>query len=181
MTGRHEDLLGKAVSRVHARRGVEALLTAFLPALAAGVHGIGGGVWIGAVGFNLFVLTPRAQKWFRVSAEHEDFVFTVVQGLRWPVLGGALAVVGTGVWRWRLPGGEPLEVWDLLMLGKLGCSVVSVSMFGWVTIRLWPQRAFSTEAELPAVRKRFFALGVGIVASNTLAAALGVLAGQLPR
>ena len=90
MTGRHEDRLGKAVSRVHDRRGVEALLTAFLPALVAGVHGIGGGVWIGAVGFNLFVLTPRAQRWFRVSAEHEDFVFTVVQGLRWPVLGGAL-------------------------------------------------------------------------------------------
>lgn len=159
---------------------MDALVTAFLPALIAGIHGIGGGVWIGAVGFNLFVLTPRAQRWFRVSAEHEDFVFTVVQGLRWPVLGGAFAVVGTGLWRWWRPLGEPIEAWELLMLGKLGCALVSVSLFGWVTIRLWPQRAFSTEAELPAIRKRFFALGVGIVVSNAMAAALGVLAGQLP-
>lgn len=158
---------------------MEALLSAFLPALVAGIHGIGGGVWIGAVGFNLFVLTPRAQRWFRVSAEHEDFVFSVVQGLRWPVLAGALAVVGTGAWRWWQSVGARPE-WDLLMLGKLVCSVVSVSLFGWVTLRLWPQRAFATETELPQIRRRFFALGVGIVAANTLAAALGVLAGQLP-
>ncbi len=145
------------------------------------MHGIGGGVWIGAVGFNLFVLTPRAQTWFRVCAEHEDFVFTVVQGLRWPVLGGALAIVGTGIWRWRVPAGEPIEPWHLLMLGKLVCSAISIGLFGWVTIRLWPQRAFATEPELPSVRRRFFVLGVGIVASNTLAAALGMLAHQLPR
>ncbi len=172
--------LGKTWNGGHAPTRVDALLSAFLPALIAGVHGIGGGVWIGAVGFNLFVLTPRAQTWFRVPAEHEDFVFSVVQGLRWPVLGGALAVVGTGLWRWRFPVGTPFEAWHFLMLGKLGCALISVALFGWVTIRLWPQRACSTEAELPSIRKRFFALGVGIVASNTLAAALGVLASQLP-
>lgn len=155
------------------------LLDALVPALVAGVHGIGGGVWIGAVAFNLFVLTPRARAWFRHSGEHEDFVFSVVHGLRWPVLAGALAVVGSGVARWRsdLPGASPL--WATLMLGKIACATISLGLFAIVTLRLWPRRLFATEAELPAIRRTFFLIGVGIVGSNLSAAALGVLATQL--
>ncbi len=162
---------------------MDAIYSALGPAFIAGIHTIGGGVWIGAVAFNLFVLTPRAQTWFRVSAEHEDFVFTVVQGLRWPVLAGAMAVVGTGAWRWQVLRGQtsaPPAPWELLMLLKLGCAVVSLGLFGWVTLRLWPERAFASERELPSIRRRFFAIGVGIVLSNTFAAALGVLAEKLP-
>lgn len=165
----------------HPLGGVDSVFAALGPAFVAGVHAIGGGVWIGAVAFNLFVLTPRAQRWFRVSAEHEDFVFTVVQGLRWPVLAGALAVVGTGCWRWQTALGDPVDPWQAIMLLKFGCAVVSLGLFAWVTLRLWPERAFASEAELPSIRRRFFAIGVGIVASNTLAAALGVLAENLAR
>lgn len=162
---------------------MDAIFSALGTAFIAGVHTIGGGVWIGAVAFNLFVLTPRAQKWFKVTAEHEDFVFTVVQGLRYPVLAGALAVVGTGAWRWRaevMSASAPASPWQVLMALKLGCAAVSLILFGWVTLRLWPQRAFANAQELPSIRRRFFAIGVGIVASNTLAAALGVLAETLP-
>lgn len=159
---------------------MQALLDAIGPALIAGVHGIGGGVWIGAVAFNLFVLTPRARAWFRESGEHEDFVFTVVQGLRWPVLVGALAVVGTGLWRWRAQAPNGSETWAALMGTKIACAVISLGLFAWVTLRLWPQRTFATPAELPEIRRHFFAIGVAIVASNTIAAALGVLAAQLP-
>jgi len=156
-----------------------ALLDALGPAFVAGVHGIGGGVWIGAVAFNLFVLTPRAQAWFADAGAHEDFVFNVVHGLRWPVLLGALAVVGAGGWRWHALAPSASEAWSMLMALKVVCTCASLAMFGWVTLRLWPSRAFATVDELPGVRRRFHALGIGIVGANTLAAALGVLAGQL--
>jgi hypothetical protein len=151
------------------------------PAVWAGIHGIGGGVWIGAVAFNLFVLTPRARAWFQQTGEHEDFVFSVVHGLRWPVLAGALAVVLTGIWRWRTHVATGSAPWQILMFAKLGCAAVSMGLFFWVTLRLWPRRVFATEQELPAVRRHFFAIGTGIVVANFTAAALGVLAGQLPR
>lgn len=159
---------------------MHALLDALGPAFVAGVHGIGGGVWIGAVAFNLFVLTPRAQAWFSDTGAHEDFVFNVVHGLRWPVLLGALAVFGTGAWRLLGLMSAASEPWVVLMGLKVVCAFASLSMFGWVTLRLWPSRTFATAAELPAVRRRFHALGLGIVGANTLAAALGVLAAQLP-
>ncbi len=158
---------------------IQPLLDALGPAVVAGVHGIGGGVWIGAVAFNLFVLTPRAHAWFADPGAHEDFVFNVVHGLRWPVLLGALAVVGTGAWRWYALAPTASGPWSWLMAGKLLCTCASLSIFGWVTLRLWPSRAFATTDELPSVRRRFHALGIGIVGANTLAAALGVLAGQL--
>lgn len=155
------------------------ILDAIGPALLAGVHGIGGGVWIGAVAFNLFVLTPRARAWFRASGEHEDFVFSVVHGLRWPVLAGAIAVVGTGIARWISARPQASEAWAALMLGKIACAIVSVGLFFFVTLRLWPRRVFATEDELPRIRRWFFGIGVGIVAANMIAAALGVLAGEL--
>lgn len=148
-------------------------------ALVAAVHGLGGGIWIGAVAFNLFVLTPRARAWFRKEGEHEDFVFSIVHGLRWPVLAGALSVVGTGIWRWRGAIEQMPAPWATLMVAKLACAVTTLALFAWVTLRLWPRRAFATEEELPGIRRLFFRVGVGIVASNTLAAALGVLAGEL--
>ncbi len=157
------------------------LLDAIGPATIAGIHGIGGGVWIGAVAFNLFVLTPRARAWFAEDGAHEDFVFTVVHGLRWPVLAGAVAVVGTGMLRWWRLRAAASSAWSGLMAAKMACATVSVALFFFVTLRLWPKRVFATESELPQVRRVFFAVGVGIVAANLGAAALGVWAAQLPR
>jgi len=158
---------------------MHALWDASGPAFVAAVHGLGGGVWIGAVAFNLFVLTPRARAWFQKEGEHEDFVFSIVHGLRWPVLAGALSVVGTGIWRWRGALAHASEPWAALMLAKLACACITLGLFAWVTVGLWPRRAFATEEELPAIRRLFFRVGVGIVASNTFAAALGVLASRV--
>ena len=164
-----------------ANSSVHELLDAIGPAAIAGIHGIGGGVWIGAVAFNLFVLTPRARAWFAEDGAHEDFVFSVVHGLRWPVLVGAIAVVGTGLFRWWQQRAMASSAWSALMAAKMACAAVSVSLFFFVTLRLWPKRLFATEAELPRIRRVFFVVGVGIVAANLAAAALGVWAAQLPR
>lgn len=157
------------------------LFEAIGPAAIAGIHSIGGGVWIGAVAFNLFVLTPRARAYFAEDGAHEDFVFTVVHGLRWPVFAGAVAVVGTGLFRWWQLHATASAAWSALMLAKIACATVSVSLFLYVTARLWPQRVFAKDTELPTIRRAFFVVGVAIVAANLGAAALGVWAEALPR
>jgi len=53
-----------------------------LAALRIGVHITGGGVWLGAMVFSLFVLHPRAERFFEHAADFEDLLFTVVHGAR---------------------------------------------------------------------------------------------------
>ena len=66
-------------------------------ALIVGVHVLGGGVWIGAMAFSVFVLHPRAERFFEGSRTFEDLLFTVVHGARWKVVAGIVGIIASGV------------------------------------------------------------------------------------
>jgi uncharacterized membrane protein len=143
-------------------------------ALIAAVHVLGGGVWIGAMGFSVLVLHPRAERFFQRSSEFEDFVFTVVHGMRWKVVAGIAAIVASGaalLWRHAGP-----PAWTAVVVGKVALLAISLGLFAHVSWGLWPRRVFAGEAELPAVRRRFWWVGVVMIACNTLNVGLGVLA-----
>lgn len=147
-------------------------------ALILGVHVLGGGVWIGAMGFSVFVLHPRAERFFSRSSEFEDFVFTVVHGARWKVVAGIAAIVASGalLTARRAATGGP---WPALVAAKVALLVASLGLFVYVSWALWPRRVFAGADELPAVRRRFWWVGVAMITCNTLNVGLGVLAHAL--
>ena len=144
-----------------------------LAALRIGVHVTGGGVWLGAMVFSIFVLHPRAERFFARAADFEDLLFTVVHGARWKVLSGALAIVLSGVALVLItPGAGPL--WTGLVAAKVALLALVLALFVHVSWFLWPRRVFATEAELPAIRARFRRIGILMIAANGLNVALGV-------
>ena len=140
------------------------------PALVSFVHLLGGGIWIGAVGFNVFVLHPRAARFFAEPGRFEDFVFTVVSGMRWWVVAGIVSLAGAGLELMRL---HRLEL-DLVLIAKLGLLFVTTAMFGVLSWRMWPARVVAAPHELAAVHRRFSRIGAVMVACNLANAMLGV-------
>ncbi|MBC8068077.1 MAG: hypothetical protein IAG13_07075, partial [Deltaproteobacteria bacterium] len=113
-------------------------------ALISFVHTVGGGIWIGAVGFNVFVLHPRAEKFFAEPGRFEDFVFTVVSGMRWWVVAGIVSLAGAGFELLRL---RALEL-DAVLIAKLVLLVVTTALFTVLSWRMWPARVLATATEL---------------------------------
>lgn len=144
-------------------------------ALVIATHVVGGGVWIGAMVFSVFILHPRAERFFQRSADFEDFIFSVVHGARYKVLAGIAAIVGSGV-ALLLAGAAPPGPWRWLVAVKVALLLASLALFLYVSFALWPRRVFAREDELPAVRRRFWWIGVAMIACNAANAGLGVLA-----
>ena len=139
-------------------------------ALVTFVHTVGGGVWIGAVGFNVFVLHPRAERFFAEPGRFEDFVFTVVSGMRWWVVAGMAALGGAGFELLRLRA-LPL---DAMLVGKVALLVATAILFGVLSWRLWPARVLAATPELAGMRRRFARVGALMVACNLANVGLGV-------
>jgi uncharacterized membrane protein len=139
-------------------------------ALISFVHTVGGGIWIGAVGFNVFVLHPRAEKFFAEPGRFEDFVFTVVSGMRWWVVAGIVSLAGAGFELLRL---RALAL-DAVLLAKLVLLLVTTALFAVLSWRMWPARVLATAPELAELRRSFARVGAAMVACNLLNVALGV-------
>ena len=148
-------------------------------ALVLGVHVLGGGVWIGAMAFSVFVLHPRAERFFAGSSTFEDFIFTVVHGARWKVVAGIVGIVASGIaLTWQL-GPQAVAGWSGLVVTKSLLLATSLALFIYVSWVLWPLRVFASAEELPAVRRRFWWVGVVMIACNAVNMGLGILAHAL--
>jgi hypothetical protein len=148
-------------------------------ALILGVHVLGGGVWIGAMAFSVFVLHPRAERFFSGSSTFEDFIFTVVHGARWKVVAGIVGIVASGIaLTWQLVPGA-VGGWSGLVIAKALLLATSLALFIYVSWVLWPLRVFASAEELPAVRRRFWWVGVVMIACNAINMGLGILAHAL--
>lgn len=142
------------------------------------VHVLGGGVWIGAMGFSIFILHPRAETFFSRAVDFEHFIFHVVHGVRWKVTAGIAAIAASGVGLTRWPGHAFAADtgWYALLAAKLVCFAVSAGGFCYVSWVLWPRRSFATTAELPALKHHFWRVGVAMIIANTANMILGIAA-----
>jgi len=148
-------------------------------ALVVGVHVLGGGVWIGAMAFSVFVLHPRAERYFSGGSAFEDFIFTVVHGARWKVVAGIVGIVASGVALTVAIGSAAVPGWTGIVATKVALLAVSLALFVYVSWVLWPLRVFASAEELPAVRRRFWWVGVVMIGCNALNMGLGILAHAL--
>jgi len=148
-------------------------------ALIIGVHVLGGGVWIGAMAFSVFVLHPRAERFFNGSSTFEDFIFTVVHGARWKVVAGIAGIVASGIALTLQIAPRAAGAWGWIVGAKTSLFLVSAALFVYVSWVLWPRRVFASVEELPGVRRRFWWVGVVMIGCNSLNMGLGILAHAL--
>jgi uncharacterized membrane protein len=143
------------------------------------IHVLGGGVWIGAMVFSVFILQPRADAYFKRAADFEDFIFSVVHGARWKVFAGIVAILLSGVGLSVWPGhaiAAGNRLWMALYVGKLLAFAVAFGLFMYVSFVLWPKRTFATEDELPGIKRHFFRVGAVMVVANAVDMLLGIAA-----
>jgi len=155
------------------------LLETLAEASLLAVHVLGGGVWVGAMVFSVFILQPRAQLYFTRDADFEGFIFTVVHGARWKVFAGVLAILLSGIGLSVWPGHAIVAddpIWLAVYLLKLLAFVLAAGLFVYVSWVLWPRRTFATPEELPAIKQHFFRVGAVMVVANALNLVLGIAA-----
>lgn len=139
------------------------------------LHALAGGLWLGGVFYSLFVLRPRAQRYFAREAQFEEFVAAVSHGGRAKFLLAlaGIAVTGAGLaylrWRADSPG------WLTVLCVKTALFLTIAGAFAYISWRLWPARVFAAGAELRGVQGRFRQIGVAIFAAGVLSLALGVV------
>jgi hypothetical protein len=142
-----------------------------------GLHVLGGGVWIGAMVFSVFILQPRAERFFTRAGEFEDFIFSVVHGARWKVFSGIVAIMLSGIGLAVWPGHAVVAgsaIWLGVFVAKIALFVVAAGLFMYVSWVLWPRRTFATEAELPGIKRHFFRVGAVMVVANAINMLLGL-------
>ena len=139
--------------------------------LLVAVHVTVSAMWLGAMGYSLFVVQPRLARFVdndptRVEEIHRE----LAHGNRWRVaaLIATLWLTGIGL-VWLHPG-----AW-LLVAVKTAALAGATALFWWVSWRGWPQRVFALPAELPALQLRFRRIAIAMFALVALGFASGLL------
>jgi hypothetical protein len=144
-------------------------------ALLIAAHLLLGVGWLGAMSYSLFMVQPKAARYFAGDDDaHEEFVTTLANGARWKVVGLLAAIAATGaalaVWSPHRTGG-----WWAGVAAKTGLLAAASGLFWWVSWRAWPARVFALPAERPRWRRRFRLAGLGLLGCAGLASLVGVL------
>lgn len=124
-------------------------------------------MWLGAMGYSLFVVQPKLSRLAGNDPERiEELHRELAHGNRWPVTGVIAALWVTGL----------LLVRDLnaLVLVKAAALAWATGLFWWISWRAWPRRVFALPSELPALQRRFRRVAVVMFALVALAFVAGV-------
>jgi hypothetical protein len=122
-------------------------------------HGLLAAAWFGSMTYSLFVVQPRAARFFAGDDDaYERWVVTLATGNRWRVLTLVAGIALSGVGLVLLGGGGAgaagnTAAWYAAMLAKTMLLAAAVGVFSYVSWWHWPRRVFATKAELPALRR----------------------------
>jgi hypothetical protein len=133
--------------------------------------------WLGAMGYSLFVVQPRAAAFFagRTDADEdlEQFVSTLAHRQRWPVLTALATLAISGALLVVLGRPRPTSMaWTIAVSVQSLCLVVAAGLFSFVPWRMWPARVFALPAARPALRRRFRQVGLTLFTLAVVATAV---------
>ncbi len=107
-------------------------------------------LWLGSMGYSLVVVQPKVARYFTDPRQREDFLTTLAQGNRWPVVALVSGLLATGVGT-ALAAPVPVgRGYALALPGYAAAAVIFVD----VSWRHWPARVFATLAEVPGFQRR---------------------------
>jgi hypothetical protein len=143
-------------------------------AVLLAVHVVTGVGWLGAMGYSLFLVQPKAARFFGGDDDrHEDFLVTLAHGNRWRVVGLLAALAASGVGLAAL--GDHGARWWAGVAAQSVLFAVAGAVFWWVSWRAWPARVFATRDERPGWRRRFHRAAWAMIGAGGLATLVGVV------
>jgi hypothetical protein len=149
-------------------------VTALIEHTLAAIHLLSAAAWLGALGYRLFFVDPKALKFLGDGAEYERFALHLADGIRRVVLTALLTCglsgFGLAGLRWSASDG-----WLALVAGKTGLWLIAFVTFAYVSWVYWPRRVFATADEWSGIRRQ----GVQISLAMIAIAGLGIVLGQL--
>ncbi|MGW5364853.1 hypothetical protein [Actinopolymorpha pittospori] len=141
------------------------------------VHAAVAAGWLGGMLYSLFVVTPKAARFFgRDDDGREAFLTTMASGNRWKVVAmiGVLAMTGVTLVLTDPRASSRLPFYAV----KAALLLVATLVFAHVSWRLWPRRLFALAEERPALLARFRRAAYTLVVLVGAAFVLGVAATQ---
>lgn len=106
-------------------------------------------VWMGSMTYSLFVVQPKADRFFTDESRREEFLVALAHGNRWRVV----AMIGVLV----LSAVAVMATWPEVIAGyavAIGLYVAATCVFAQVSWRHWPARVFALPEELAGFRRR---------------------------
>jgi hypothetical protein len=145
-------------------------------------HGLLAAAWFGSMTYSLFVVQPRAARFFAGDNDgYERWLVTLAAGNRWRVLALVTGIAATGLALVLVDARRVGAAWDLAVVTKTLLLAVALAIFSYISWWHWPRRVFATEAELPALRRTLrrsaYALTGCVAAAMVLGFALGANSG----
>jgi len=152
----------------------EVVMAYLLEQALLAVHHLSAAAWFGALVYRLFVVDPKAQRYFGGGNDHERFSLHLADGMRGVVLAALLTCGLSGFallgLRWTNTSG-----WLTLMGLKTILWLGAFALFGYISWVFWPRRVFALEAEYRAIRRQ----GIVLALTMTTLAGLGIVLAQL--
>jgi Flp pilus assembly protein TadB len=132
-------------------------------------------LWLGSMGYSLFVVQPRLARVLRDPARVEDVYRELAAGNRWRVAGliGVLGLSGLALVATAAATDRPVWWWAVVA-AKIALWAGAAGLFWWVSWRGWPRRVFALPDELPAVQRRFRSVALTLLVVVATAFVLGV-------
>jgi len=141
-------------------------------------------IWLGSMGYSLFVVQPRLARALRDPALTEDVYRELGAGNRWRVIGliGLIGLSGAGLVGVGLAdvGPDRGGWWWAAVALKCALWLAAAATFWWVSWRGWPARVFALPAEVAGHQRRFRRVAVALLSIVGTAAVVGVVARFLP-
>jgi len=140
------------------------------------VHIIASAGLLGAMGYSIGVVQPRARRFFEKPADFEEFTAFISNGARWKML-GTLAVIGlTGALLIIFHPREADHRWLALIAAKMLVLLIATVVFCYASWRLWPARIFASPEEIPKFQRRFRLVGYAMITMVVLEFVLAAVA-----
>lgn len=138
------------------------------------IHTLSWAAWFGALAYRVCFVDPKANRSLGAAAEFEKFSLDLAHGMRYVV---TFALAACGLSGFTLMGlrSNSSELWQTMMVAKIGLWLVAISLFSYISWVYWPRRVFANSAEWPALRRQGLILSIAMIAI----AGLGFLLGQL--
>jgi uncharacterized membrane protein len=143
--------------------------------LAGAAHVLLAAVWLGAMAYSLSIVQPRAARFLGDERRTEELAAVLAAGARRKVLALMAGIAVSGVvLGLAIPSGDRSGAWWALIVAKSLLLAAALGVFSMVSWRLWPERLFASDAELPAIRRRFRLAAFTLIALVATGTVLGV-------
>lgn len=140
------------------------------------VHVIASAGLLGAMGYSIGVVQPRARRFFENAKDFEEFTAFISHGARWKMLGTLALIALTGALLIIFHSHQAAHGWLALIAAKVGILLIATLVFCYASWRLWPARIFASPEEIPIFQRRFRIVGYTMITMVVLEFILAAVA-----